>query len=56
MTLRIGASIPKGRNMTAQDSDVIVIPRLSPRRGSHIAAQGRAERRSRVVPPWVRMG
>ena len=40
--------------MTAQDGDLIVIPGLSPRRGSHSAAQGRAERRSRVAPPWVR--
>jgi len=36
--------------------DVIVIPRLSPRRGSHIAAQGRAERsptgqRTEIIDP-----
>ena len=35
---------------------LLVIHRFSPRRGSYISAQGRAERRSRVAPPWVRRG
>ena len=33
---------------------LLVIHRFSPQRGSHKSAQGRAERRSRVAPPWVR--